>query len=135
MKKISVMLVLSLSTMLIACDGSKKAPESPETTPTEAAAPETPEVSAEDTMSVSAALAKYEETVKKLIPSLLAMQKGDTKAIKEYQSLNKEINKLAPILSKKAGEMTEKEAKKYKEIADKLYQATNPNAKPAEKKK
>jgi len=124
--------IFALSAGLLACGGSGKTPDK---SPVQEVKKDTVAtiVAAEDTMTVSQALAKYEETVKKLVPALLNMQKGDTKAIKEYQELNKEINKLVPVLTKKAGEMTEKEAKKYKEIADKLYQATNPNA-PAPKK-
>lgn len=124
--------ILALSAGLIACGGSEKAPES-SSTPEAQTETATPVVAAEDTITVSQALAKYEESVKKIIPALIKMQKGDTKAIKEYQSLNKEINNHVSVLTKKASEMTEKEAKKYKEIADKLYKATNPNA-PGDKK-
>lgn len=126
------LLILAISGGLAACGGSGKAPES---SPSTDAVKDTVTtvVEAEDTMTVSQALVQYEETVKKLIPALIKMQKGDAKAIKEYQSLSKEINNLVPVLTKKAEEMSEKEAKKYKEIADKLYKATNPNA-PADKK-
>ena len=132
MKKILIMFVTILSATLVGCVGTEKSdknviPEPKDTVQT---------IAPEDTMSVSVALVKYEVAVNKLIPALLKMQKGDRAALKEYQSLNKEVNSLIPILDKKVGELNDKDKKKYQEIAKKLYQATDPSAPaPAQKKK
>ncbi|MFR9166568.1 MAG: hypothetical protein ACLVKO_10270 [Dysgonomonas sp.] len=134
MKKISLLFAIVLSFVLVACGGgSQKAPDAEKSQEVKTDTVKT--IALEDTMSVSTAIKLYEEKVKLLIPALISMQKGDTKAIKDYQKLNNEINKLVPVIQKKAGDMTEKEAKLYKETADRLYKATNPNAPATEKKK
>lgn len=131
MRKISFILIATLSMVFVACDSNKKATEA-ETSTTPAvetvAEEEASESSTEEVKTVGEILKEYEATANKITEALLGMQKGDVKAIKEYQKLSPEYARLSSILSEKVNEMTPKEAKKFKEIAERITKST-PGAK------
>ncbi len=130
MRKISFILIAALSMVFVACDGNKKAAETevPATPAVETVVEETPEPATEDVKTVGEILKEYEATANKMTEALLGMQKGDIKAIKEYQKLSPEYTRLSSILSEKVNEMTPKDAKKFKEIAERITKST-PGAK------
>ena len=125
MKKISFILTMALAVVLVACNGDKKATEAEATETPAVEAPaveETTEPVAEKTIAET--LKEYEDTAKKMTESLLGIQKGDVKAIQEYQKISPEFARLSSILSEKVSEMTPKEVKQYKEIAERIAKST-----------
>jgi len=132
MKKISMIILATATLMFVACGGSQKTDKAPSEKGTPEVEAPAPVVEA-DTATVSEILTQYEDVVKRTIPLLLKIQKGETKAIKEYQEVNKELTALDARLQKKAADFTEKEQKKYKELAKKIHDAATPGAVPSKK--
>ncbi len=116
MKKISIMLVVAMALFVTACGGSAKKAEAETTVVTETVADDT-------TAGSSDVLKKYEEFVDKAVPLLKKMKAGDASAAQDYTKLAEELGKFVMDNQDSFAGLSEKDAKKYAELSQKLVDA------------
>ena len=110
-----------LMALMVSCGGSKSTDDA---TTEETATEEVTEVATETEASASDVLKKYEEFVDQVIPLMAKVKTGDVAAVQEYAKLAEELLKFTQENDAAFGALTEADAKKYQELAQKLIDAT-----------
>lgn len=118
MKKLLMTLAAVAAISFVSCGGGKKA-DTTETAPVT----EVEVVEVTETPVSSDVLAKYEEFVEKAIPLAQKMKAGDAAATQEYTKLAEELGKYVQENQAAFASLTEADAKKYQEIAEKFAKA------------